>query len=146
MSEAEREKRGRWARGSSGNPNGKPRGSRNRVSIILEKILADDGKEVAEAVVKAAKDGDMTAARLVLDRLIPAPKGRRVQLDLPSIDTPKDILAALSAVAHSMGKGEITPDEASQIASVIEFRRKAAETVELEARVAEIEKRQEGRK
>jgi hypothetical protein len=142
MSDSERGKRGRWARGNSGNPRGKPRGSRNRVSIMLEKILADDGGEVAEAVVKAAKGGDMTAARLVLDRLMPPPKGRRVHLDLPPIDNPKDILAALSAVATAMGKGEISPDEASQIANVIELRRKATETVELEARVAEIERRQ----
>jgi hypothetical protein len=108
---------------------------------MLEKIMADEGRSVATAVIKAAKGGDMTAARLVLDRLVPSPKGRRIVLDLPAIDTPMDILAALSAVTSAMSAGEISPDEASQIASVIEMRRKAAETVELEARVSEIERR-----
>jgi hypothetical protein len=38
-----------------------------------------------------------------------------------------------------MAEGEITPDEAATIAGVLESKRKAIETVELEARIARLE-------
>jgi hypothetical protein len=40
-----------------------------------------------------------------------------------------------------MAEGEITPDEASVIAGVLEAKRKAIETVQLEERVAKLEQR-----
>lgn len=48
---------------------GRADGSRNKATIALEKMLADDGAGVVEAVIEKAKDGDMVAARLVLDRV-----------------------------------------------------------------------------
>ena len=41
-----------------------------------------------------------------------------------------------------MAKGEITPDDASTIANVLEARRRALETVELEKRLDILEKAQ----
>jgi hypothetical protein len=38
--------------------------------------LSKDVKKIAEVVTKAAKEGDLTAARLVLERLIPPMKSR----------------------------------------------------------------------
>jgi hypothetical protein len=45
----------------------------------------------------------------------------------------------LGVVASLMADGDITPDEASAVASVIETKRKAIETQELEQRVAALE-------
>jgi hypothetical protein len=39
-----------------------------------------------------------------------------------------------------MARGEITPDDASDISGVLEARRRAIETVELEARIVSLEK------
>jgi hypothetical protein len=48
--------------------------------------MADHAAQaVVKAVVAAAKDGDMTAARLVLDRIAPPCRGRPVRLNLPPI-------------------------------------------------------------
>ena len=43
-------------------------------------------------------------------------------------------------VLAAMARGEITPDDASTIASVLEARRRALETVELEKRLDILEK------
>jgi hypothetical protein len=40
-----------------------------------------------------------------------------------------------------MARGEITPDEAATIAGVIELKRKSIETVEIERRLTELERR-----
>src|SRR4051812_21117802 len=111
---------GRFKRGQSGNPRGKRPGSRNRASVVLDKMLADDGADVVQAVLTAAKGGDMAAARLVLDRIVPVRKGRPVRLDLPIIESAADVLMALSTTVAVMAEGEITPDEAAVVAGVLE--------------------------
>ena len=57
---------------------GRPKGSRNKTTLFkeamkegFESLLETEGKKVFEAVVAKAKDGDMTAAKLILDRVIP---------------------------------------------------------------------------
>ena len=134
---------GRFKPGQSGNPRGKRPGSRNRASVVLDKMLADDGADVVQAVLTAAKDGDMQAARLVLDRIVPLRKGRPVRLDLPIIESAADVLMALSTTVAVMAEGEITPDEAAVVAGVLETKRKAIETVELEARLTYLEQQTE---
>ncbi len=103
--------------------------------------MANDGKDVVRAVVKAAKNGDMAAARLVLDRIIPVRKGRAIKLNLPEVNSPRDVMKALSAAIRAMADGELTPEEANIIATVIETHRKAVETVELESRLTDLEQR-----
>jgi hypothetical protein len=51
-----------------------------------------------------------------------------VEIDLPPVGAAADLPQALNAVMAAMAAGEITPDEASAIAAVIESRRKAIET------------------
>ena len=90
--------------------------------------MADDAMAVVRLVVAAAKGGDMTAARLILDRIVPARKGGTVSFKLPPIDRAADVSKALSAVMASMACGEKTPDEATVICGVLETKRKAIET------------------
>lgn len=74
---------GKFAPGASGNPGGKPRdGGKNLTQTraqfrkaFLEQAdrkLVNSIVDVIEAVIKQAKSGDMTAAKLILDRLVPA--------------------------------------------------------------------------
>lgn len=128
-----------FAPGTSGNPNGKPRGARHATTVLAEKLMADDAGEVVKAVVRAAKTGDMTAARLVLERILPVRKGRPIEFELPPINTAEDVAAALAAVAGLMAQGTLSPDEAAIVAGVIETRRKAIETGELASRIAALE-------
>jgi hypothetical protein len=113
--------------------------------LVLDKMLADDGADVVQAILTAAKGGDMQAARLVLDRIVPVRKGRSIRLNLPTIERAADVLTALSSTIAAMAGGEITPDEAAVVAGVLETKRKAIETVELEARLALLEQQAGGR-
>jgi hypothetical protein len=131
-------KPGLFEPGGPGGP-GRPVGSRNKASLALDKIADDAGEDILNKMVEAAKDGDMRAADLVLSRIWPVRKGRPITLTLPAIRSARDVVAAVGAVADAVTAGDITPDEGQAVASILEAKRKAIETVELEARVAALE-------
>ena len=101
--------------------------------------MAGDVEAVVQAVIDAAKGGDMTAARLVLDRIAPPCRGRRVRLPLPQITAAADLVKALSAVTDAMARGVISAEEAQAAAAVLDHQRKAVETLDLERRIGALE-------
>ena len=131
----QKQETGRFRKGQSGNPAGKPRGARHRVTVLAEKLMEDDAEAVVRAVVDKAKAGDMSAAKLVLDRIAPPRKGRLVKFSLAEMSSADEIGSAVGAIACAMAKGELTPEEAASVAAVLEIRRKAFEVVEIEARL-----------
>jgi hypothetical protein len=122
-----------------GNP-GRPRGARNKRAVLAEKIMADDLADVVRAVTAAARAGDIGAARLIFDRLLPVRRGRPVCLDTPPIGTASDVAAAMDALTTAMVKGDVTPEEASLAAGVFDLRRKALETEDFEKRLRALER------
>ena len=132
--------------GRSGNPNGRPAGSRNKTTEMVEKLLKGDAEKVTRAVLEAAANGDMRAATIVLDRIAPVRKGRPIAVDLPKLETAADVSAAMAAVVLATAQGALTPTEAGELASVIDIHRRAIETGQLAARIAALEEPKEGKR
>ena len=141
---AETSKKGRKTKdhlfkpGHPGGP-GRPAGSRNAATLLLDQMADGAASELLEKLIEAAKGGDMRAAELILSRVWPIRKGRPVSLDLPAIKSANDVVTALGTIAESVAGGALTPDEGQAVAAVLEVKRKAIETVELESRVAALE-------
>ena len=106
---------------------------------MVLKLMESGAKEITEAVIEAAKGGDMTAARFILDRLTPPAKERPISLVLPSTSTAAGIVEAQAAILQAVAVGDLMPGEATALAGIVEARRKAIETAELEARIAALE-------
>jgi uncharacterized protein DUF5681 len=136
--ETTEKKPGLFEPGGPGGP-GRPQGSRNAATLMLDRIADEAGKAILEKMIEAAKSGDMRAAELVLQRIWPARKSRPIALTLPTIQSAADVVAAVGAVADAVGAGDITPDEGQAVASILEAKRKAIETVNLEARLSALE-------
>jgi hypothetical protein len=134
-----RKQRAGWPKGTSGNPKGRPKGSRHTALLALDAIGAKAAAAVLKKVAEAAQSGDLRAADILLRRVWPERKGRIVEIDLPAVDGAGDLPKALSAVMAAMAAGEITPDEASAIAAVIESKRKVVETADLDRRLTALE-------
>jgi hypothetical protein len=64
----------KYVKGVSGNPAGRKPGTRNRATVWIEQLMTGDIEAVVARVVKAAKAGDMVAAKLLLDRVAPVRK------------------------------------------------------------------------
>ena len=117
-----------FQKGQSGNPAGPAKGTRHKITMLAEKLLEDDRDDIVRAVIAAAKGGDPTAMRLCVERLVPLRKGRPVVFDLPPVKTAADVVGAVGELARAIAAGELTTDEASAAASVIEMHRRAIET------------------
>lgn len=57
--------------GQSGNPAGKPKGTRHRATMLAEQLLDGEAEAMIRTVIEKAKQGDMVALRLCLDRIVP---------------------------------------------------------------------------
>jgi hypothetical protein len=130
---------GRFVRGQSGNPSGKPPGCRNHASRIAEVLLDSEVEALTRKAVALALDGDGLALRLCLDRIIAPRRARPVQLDLPPIATPADVTAAMAAVTAAVAGGIITPYEGAEVAKVIDTYVRAIEASDFDRRLKALE-------
>jgi len=130
-----------FPKGVSGNPAGKPKGARHKTTLLAEKLMQADAEAIVKAVLDSAKGGDMTAARIVLDRIAPARRDNPVSFELPKIESASDAVAASSAILQAVANGELTPGEASDVARLIDGFVKTIELVEIDERLKRLEGR-----
>lgn len=125
--------------GQSGNPQGKAKGTLSHASRILLKLMQGGAEEITTAVIDQAKAGNLAAARLILERIVPPAKERAISIALPNISTIDGITNAQAAILQAVADGELLPGEAATLTGIVENRRKAIETEELEKRIAALE-------
>ena len=126
-----------WKPGESGNPRGRPPGRGQ--SAQFREALASKLPAILESVVKAAIEGDMTAARLVLDRCLPALKPLESTIEGMALPTGTLTKQARSILA-SVSRGEVAPGQAAQLIGAIGAVAKIAEFDELQSRIERLEK------
>ena len=129
-----------WKPGQTGNPKGRPPG----VSAItkLRASIADEVPQILAALVTAAKAGDVQAARLILERVLPPVKAieQAVALQLPEGGT---LTAQGKAVLSAVAAGTLAPGQGAQLLAAIGTLAKVTEIDELEVRLTKLEARHE---
>ena len=126
--------------GQSGNPEGRPKGSRNKTTLAVERLLDGEGETLTRKAIELAKEGDLVALRLCLDRVYPIRRDRPVTFALPTIESPEQAANAMAAVLSAVAGGELTPMEASEIAKLVDVYVRSVETNELSKRLERLEK------
>jgi hypothetical protein len=105
----------------SGKTGGKRPGTRNPATLLQEVLREGEEEALVRGVIERALAGDVAAARLVLERLEPTPRGRPIGLDLPAgVIGAGEMVALFDATLRALTKGQITPREAVVIGRVIE--------------------------
>lgn len=137
--QADRDAKGRFQKGSSGNPGGSRQGRRNRATIIAQHMIDGRGEALINRCIEMAEAGDPTAMRLIMERLVPPRRDRPVKIRLPEIRSSRDALEATSAITSAVAHGEITPSEAKQLSELIDTATRALEIHELVERVENLE-------
>ena len=125
--------------GKSGNPNGRPKGSRNKSTLLAEALLDGESETIVRKLIEKAKEGDPGALRLCMERLLPPRRDRVVTFDLEDISSAKGATAASSAVLKACADGALSPDEASKIMNMIIAHTQTLALTDLETQLRDLE-------
>lgn len=134
----ERRPDGLFRKGRSGNPAGRPRGSRNRATQA-EILLEGQAEAVTRKAIELARAGDTMALKLCLERILPRRRSRAIVFDLPPIDRIEDLGMAIDAVLQEAASGRLFLDEAAALIGMMDAKRRVLETVDLEKRLQALE-------
>jgi hypothetical protein len=128
-----------WPAGKSGNPKGKPKGSGAVQKLRMQ--ISSALPEIIKKVSDAALAGDIQAARLILERVIPPVKAieQTQALNIPIggtlTDQGRGVLAAIAA-------GDISPGQGAQLIAAIGSLARVADMDEMSKRLTKLEERQ----
>lgn len=130
----------RFRKGQSGNPAGRPVGARNKTTLAVESLLDGEADAITRKAIEKAKEGDATAIRLCLDRILPVRKDRPINFDLPQIENAADAMTAAAMLVSGVARGEVTPSEAAEVGKLIDSYVRLVESAQLAERVANLER------
>jgi hypothetical protein len=91
-----------FVKGQSGNPAGRPPGSRNKATLLAEGMF-QEAEAIIRMAIDKAREGDITAIRICLDRAFPRLRDRAAVFELPPINGALDALAALTPLRSPLG-------------------------------------------
>lgn len=129
-----------WKPGESGNPAGRPKGSKNRLTALREALISpSDAREVVAKLVESARNGDTQAAGILMDRIWPTlrPSSPAIAFHLPEAD----LASQAEAVVREMAAGVLPVHDAAAILSSLSAVARIKETSDFEQRLKALEKR-----
>lgn len=135
-------KQGKFQKGRSGNPSGRPKGVRNKAVLLVERLFENEIEEVCRQAIELAKKGNIQTIKIVLDRILPPKKETPITMDLPVMKVSSDILEAINQVTLALCCGKISPSDGETLTKIIERQAKAIEMNEFEQRRKTLEDRQ----
>lgn len=140
-----RKQDGTFAKGISGNPEGKPKGARHKSTQAMQIILEDETEALTRKAVELALDGDTTALKICVDRLMPSYKSITppINLDMPMPNTLADTAKAFITAS---AQGDIAPDIAAQMVTAIANVARIEEIETLKHRLESLETAMKGKK
>ena len=124
-----------FTKGVSGNPTGRPKGikdKRHRFNEAIESMIPD----VLESVFQKAVAGDMTAAKMLLDRTLP---NKRPEQERVEIEHSGNIASDAQNVLRGVLDGEVSTDVGASLVSAMTSVLKAIEVEELAKRIEALE-------
>jgi hypothetical protein len=129
-----------FQKGQSGNPAGRPPGSRNKASIRIQELLEQKVEQLVDKAVEMAIAGNIGALRLCLDRIVPAHKNQPLVCEMPPLAKAADAVGAIARLASAAVAGDVTADEAAKLAKVISLYVNTLEAHDFEDRLAKLER------
>ena len=130
---------GRFQKGRSGNPAGKPKGARHRATLAAEALLDGEAEALTRKAVELALAGDVIALRLCLERILSPRRQRPVTFTFPVLRSAADSAAAMAALLAAVADGHIGLAEASEAAKLVDAFVRASEVTETAAREERVE-------
>jgi hypothetical protein len=132
--QSSRRSRGRqFAKGNSG----RPRGSRNRSTLVLGALMQGEEQELLRKGIELAKDGDVTMLKFLLSRILP--RDRLLKINLPPMEFADDAVEAIGSIKRAVAEGTISPNEGAALASLVDSYVRAIDMADVVKRLDALE-------
>lgn len=129
----------RFQKGCSGNPKGRPKGSIGQAALLAKNIFEENVTVICNRLVDEAKNGNIQAIRLILDRILPVRKELPMKINLPEIKCAQDVSAAITIITSAIADGHITVSEGESLSKIIDINLKTIETQDFQIRLEKLE-------
>jgi Family of unknown function (DUF5681) len=133
-----------FQKGQSGNPAGRPRGSRNKTTVLMQNLLEGEAEAIARKAIEMAKDGDMAAIRVCMDRLAAIRRKGPIAFELPPVHKARDTVAAVTTVISALAAGDLTTSEAADLTKIIDCYLRTISAADFEQRLERLERESVG--
>ena len=118
---------------------GRPKGSRNKATLLAQQLLEEHADAVIKKLLVEALKGNPSAMKLCVSRILPASHDRSIHMPRLPISSAADLDTSSRRVIHAVTDGEITPNEGEIVVNILEGRRRILESVSLERRLKALE-------
>ena len=109
-----------FQKGQSGNPAGRPRGSRNKASLRMQEMLEQRAERARQQARRNGHRRQYRGASTVPgSNFVPARRDEPLFCELPPLAKAADAVAATAAIVSAAAAGDVTADEAAKLAKVI---------------------------
>lgn len=136
---ATRTTRGRFKKGQSGNSSGRPPGSRNKATLLYEQLFEDGAEELIKKAMQMAKNGDIRALSLCLDRILPTKRERSINLELHPLENPQDLPIHFQDITTAIAEGRITPAEGESLSKIAATHAELMAVVQFDRRIKHLQ-------
>ena len=128
-----------FKQGQSGNPAGRRKGVRNKLTVLLDSVQPGDLETIMSKLIEIAKRGYVPAMRLLINIVLRSRHDGPVKVDLPELKTAADVLAAMQKVASEVGAGELTATQGADLARIFDLLLQALGHLDLDQRMRAFE-------
>ena len=105
----------------SGNPDGRPKGRKNKITLWQEGIGEKNLKAFVNRVFELAMEGDRTAMRIIAERTSAPMQAESYlpNMDLPQLTSTGAIQESIDKILQAVGHGEIPLEDAERLIRLI---------------------------
>jgi hypothetical protein len=118
---------------------GRPRGSPNKLSLVVQRQLNEHAELLINRTLRAALEGDMKSRFWCLREVLRL-KPSASRLKLPPIKTLSDIADAMDVVVNAAANNKCTDAHGAALYAMLSEKRKMIETQDLAQRLEELER------
>ncbi len=131
---------GKFPPGTSGNLLGRPKGSRNKTTLVAQALFDGDVEKIYQVVRKLAIEEEYwPALKASLDRILPPAKSTPLAFQMPPLETLDDLVVGHLEVIDALSRGDITPEDARALENLLDGTRRILASADLADRVAALE-------
>ena len=135
MEKTKRESSGRFKKGTSGNPVGRKVGSVDK-RTRYRRAFEDHSDALIDSVIQNALEGDTSAQKMCLDRLVPPLKSIDKRITVATSET---LAGQGRNILQAITNGDLTPSEAESVFRSLSAQARITELSELEQRIEALE-------